>query len=132
MSTLKDFQGLSVYILRFLDTYSEAIRRGDFGEGTQRHTQIKNIFFICERYNILDLFDKRTNKEKYLAYINLIIQKETEDLTQVEILHVDVFTLFNPEMKLFLEVNPIPSNFRNPEVFIDYLLASMDIVVDEL
>ena len=68
MSTLKDFQGLSVYILRFLDTYSEAIRRG---EGTQRHTQIKNIFFICERYNILDLFDKRTNKEKYLAYINL-------------------------------------------------------------
>lgn len=122
MSTLKDFQGLSVYILRFLDTYSEAIRRGDFGEGTQRHT----------RYNILDLFDKRTNKEKYLAYINLIIQKETEDLTQVEILHVDVFTLFNPEMRLFLEVNPIPSNFRNPEVFIDYLLASMDIVVDEL
>ena len=122
MSTLKDFQGLSVYILRFLDTYSEAIRRGDFGEGTQRQT----------RYNILDLFDKRTNKEKYLAYINLIIQKETEDLTQVEILHVDVFTLFNPEMKLFLEVNPIPSNFRNPEVFIDYLLASMDIVVDEL
>lgn len=122
MSTLKDFQGLSVYILRFLDTYSEEIRRGDFGEGTQRHT----------RYNILDLFDKRTNKEKYLAYINLIIQKETEDLTQVEILHVDVFTLFNPEMRLFLEVNPIPSNFRNPEVFIDYLLASMDIVVDEL
>ena len=122
MSTLKDFQGLSVYILRFLDTYSEEIRRGDFGEGTQRHT----------RYNILDLFGKRTNKEKYLAYINLIIQKETEDLTQVEILHVDVFTLFNPEMKLFLEVNPIPSNFRNPEVFIDYLLASMDIVVGEL
>ena len=122
MSTLKDFQGLSVYILRFLDTYSESIRRGDFGEGTQRQT----------RYNILDLFDKRTNKEKYLAYINLIIQKETEDLTQVEILHVDVFTLFNPEMRLFLEVNPIPSNFRNPEVFIDYLLASMDIVVGEL
>ena len=82
--------------------------------------------------NTINYSSSEKNRDAYLNYISSLLRKDLGTCSHSEVFHLEMFINFTYEILFFMyEVLPMFDDFKDPMVFIQYLMYCMEQIYED-